>query len=53
MARSFEAALRKAGNVVEPIYYEGGGHETIFTVRSQYEDALQRITTFLRHRLLN
>ena len=53
MARSFEAALRKAGNVVEPIYYEGGGHETIFTVRSQYEDALQRITTSLRHRLPN
>ena len=53
MARAFEAALRNAGKTVEPIYYEGGGHETIFTLRSQYEDALQRITAFLQHRLLN
>jgi alpha-beta hydrolase superfamily lysophospholipase len=31
MARAFEAALRNAGKVVEAVYYEGGGHETIFT----------------------
>lgn len=48
MARAFEAALRNAGKGVEAVYYEGGGHETIFTVRTQYEDALQRMTTFLR-----
>jgi alpha-beta hydrolase superfamily lysophospholipase len=51
MARAFEAALRNAGKVVEAVYYEGGGHETIFTARTQYEDALERMTTFLRHRL--
>ena len=50
MARAFEAALRNAGKTVETTYYEGGGHETIFTARSQYEDALLRITTFLRSR---
>lgn len=53
MARAFEAALRYAGKTVEPVYYVGGGHETIFTARTQYEDALQRMTTFLRHRLLD
>jgi dipeptidyl aminopeptidase/acylaminoacyl peptidase len=51
MARAFEAALRNAGKAVEAVYYEDGGHETIFTSRTQYEDALQRMTTFLRHRL--
>lgn len=53
MARAFEAALRNAGKPVEAVYYEGGGHETIFTARAQYEDALQRMTTFLRHRMAN
>ena len=53
MARTFEAALRNAGKAVEAVYFEGGGHETIFTARTQYEDALQRMTTFLRHRLVD
>ena len=51
MARAFEAALRNAGKSVEVLYYEGGGHEGIFTVRSLHEEALQRLTTFLRRRL--
>lgn len=53
MARAFEAALRIAGKAVEAVYYEGGGHETFFTARTQYEDALQRMATFLRHRLVD
>jgi len=53
MARAFEAALRNAGKAVEAVYYEGGGHETIFTSRTQYEDALQRMAAFLRHRLVD
>lgn len=52
MARAFETALRNAGKVVETVYYEGGGHETIFTARTQYDDTLRRITTFLRERLV-
>ncbi len=53
MARAFEAALRNAGKAVEAVYYEGAGHETIFTARTQYEDAMQRMTTFLRHSLFD
>ena len=50
MARTFEAALRNAGKPVEAVYYDGSGHEAIFTSRSQYADAVQRIARFL-HRL--
>ena len=53
MARTFEAALRKAGKTVEAVYYQGGGHETFFTARTQYEDALERMTTFLRHHFVD
>jgi carboxymethylenebutenolidase len=47
MARAFEAALRNAGKPVEAVYYDGSGHEAIFTSRSQYADAVQRIAAFL------
>ena len=53
MARVFEAALRSAGKAVEAVYYDGAGHETIFRERTQYEDALQRVTTFLRNVLVD
>ena len=53
MARVFEAALGNAGKAVDAVYYEGAGHETLFTVRTQYEDALQRMTTFLRQHLVD
>jgi hypothetical protein len=32
---------------VGAVYYEGGGHETIFTTATQYADALQRMTANL------
>jgi len=51
MARRFEAALRAAGKQVEVKYYEGGGHNSLFTSPAEYADAVQRISTFL-HRVL-
>lgn len=53
LARDFEAALRREGKLVEAKYYEGGGHETIFTSSTQHDDEVQAIVAFLRRRLLN
>jgi len=53
LARDFEAALRREGKPVEAKYYEGGGHETIFTSSTQHDDEVQAIVAFLRRRLLN
>ncbi|HEX2062143.1 MAG TPA: hypothetical protein VHK90_15495, partial [Thermoanaerobaculia bacterium] len=49
-ARSFEAALRRAGKPVDVWYYDGG-HNAIFTNAVQYDDQVQRIAAFLRRRL--
>jgi dipeptidyl aminopeptidase/acylaminoacyl peptidase len=51
MARNFEAALRRAGKAVEAKYYEGGGHNGIFTSATQYDDEVQQMTAFLRQHL--
>ena len=51
MARRFESALRTGGKYVETKYYEGGGHNSMFSSSAQYEDAVQRISTFL-HRVM-
>lgn len=48
MARNFEAALRRAGKRVEATYYEGAGHNDIFTNATQCDDQLQRTSAFLR-----
>jgi dienelactone hydrolase len=53
MARDFEAALRTAGKRVESKYYEGGRHNGLFSVASQHQDAVQRISAFLRRALPN
>ena len=53
MARDFEAALRRAGKPVEAMYYEGGGHNGIFTSSAQYRDEVQRMVAFLRRHLRN
>jgi len=50
MARDFEAALRAAEKPVEAVYYEGGRHNDIFTISTQYRDEVQRMLAFLlRH----
>lgn len=48
MARRFEAALRKANKDVEVKYYEGSGHNALFTSPSQFDDTVNRISNFLR-----
>ncbi|MFN2399507.1 MAG: dienelactone hydrolase family protein [Gemmatimonadaceae bacterium] len=53
MARDFEVALRRAGKRVEAKYYEGGGHNGIFTSATQYDDEVQRMTAFLKRHLFN
>jgi carboxymethylenebutenolidase len=47
MARNFEAALRRAGKPVESMYYEGAGHNGIFTSATQRDDEVQRIVAFV------
>ena len=49
-ARSFEAALRKAGKTVEAVYYENAGHNGIFTDPKQFDDSVRRIARSLRSR---
>jgi carboxymethylenebutenolidase len=51
MAREFEAALRREGKPVEAIYYEGGGHDSVFDNRTQYDDELTKMVAFLRRYL--
>lgn len=50
MARAFEAALRREGKPVDAMYYDGGGHDSFFADRAQYDDELKKMATFLlRH----
>lgn len=51
MARNFEAALRGARKEVKAIYYEGSGHNAVFTSATQYDDEVQQMTEFLRQHL--
>jgi dipeptidyl aminopeptidase/acylaminoacyl peptidase len=50
-ARDFEAALRRAGRPVETMYYEGGGHNGIFTSAAQRRHEVRRTVAFLRRHL--
>jgi len=51
MARDFESALRAAGRPVEAVYYDGSGHNAIFTDAGQYRDEVQRMRAFLQRHL--
>lgn len=48
MARQFETALRTAHKSVDVTYYEGKGHNAIFSDSTQFEDTAQRIVSFVR-----
>ena len=50
-ARSFEAALKKAGRPVEAAFYPAGGHNSLFSNRAQHDDEVRHITRFLRQHL--
>lgn len=53
MARSFEAALRRAGRPVEARYYEGGGHNGFFSNPAQHRDEVERMLSFFRRHLVD
>lgn len=48
MARKFEVALRTENKIVEVKYYEGSGHNSIFSDLKQFDDTVQRISAFLQ-----
>lgn len=48
MARKFEEALRTENKKVEVKYYEGGGHNSIFSDPKQFDDTVKRISAFLQ-----
>lgn len=52
MARQFETAMRAAKKDVEVKYYEGSGHNAIFSNSAQFTDTVQQILQFLRKKLL-
>jgi alpha-beta hydrolase superfamily lysophospholipase len=47
-AREFEAALLQGKKVVESEYFEGAGHNALFTDGRQRERSIQRVADFLR-----
>jgi len=46
-ARRFEAALKRAGKIVEAKFYEGAGHNGIFSDPKQFDDEVRRIAAFV------
>ncbi len=51
MARAFEAALRRYGKSVDAMYYENGGHNSLFSDLAQRDDEVKRIVAFFRQHL--
>ena len=47
-ARQFEAAIRAARKPIDVMYYEGSGHNSIFSDSTQFNDTAQRIVRFVR-----
>ncbi|GAB2561025.1 alpha/beta hydrolase family protein [Spirosoma areae] len=52
MARQFEAALRTANKPVDVKYYDGSGHNGIFSDSAQVNDTVHRIAQFVRNRVV-
>jgi dienelactone hydrolase len=50
-ARAFESALRRANRRVEAEYYEGGGHNALFTSETQRQAEIDRMTKFFERYL--
>ena len=53
MARQFEARLRTAKRDIEVKYFEGSGHNAIFSNSAQFDESVKLIFTFLRKKLTN
>lgn len=48
MAHQFEAALKGANKDIEVKYYEGSGHNGLFTDPLRFDDTVERVSNFLR-----
>lgn len=53
MARQFETALRNAKKDVEVKYYEGSGHNGLFSNPAQFDETVKQVVTFLRKKFSN
>ena len=53
MARDFEEALRRIGKPVESQYYEGSGHNSLFTSPGQFDDEAKHMAVFFLRNLEN
>ena len=51
MARQFEEELRGERKDVEVKFYEGGGHNALFSNPAQFDDTVQQILKFLQKKL--
>ena len=49
MARQLEAAMRVAHKPIEVNYYEGSGHNGIFSDSTQFDDTVHRLVSFVRN----
>lgn len=53
MARQLETALRTAKKDVEVKYYEGNGHNALFSNSAQFDETVKLVLTFVRKKLTN
>jgi dipeptidyl aminopeptidase/acylaminoacyl peptidase len=51
MAKQFEDALKSAKKNVEAKYYEGGGHNALFSNADQFNDTVKQLLQFLKKKL--
>ena len=48
MVRKFEDALRRKNKKIEVNYYDGSGHNSLFSDPKQFDDTVKRIAAFLQ-----
>ena len=53
MARQFETALRTARKDIQVKYFEGSGHNALFSNSAQFDGTVKQIVTFLLKKLSN
>jgi alpha-beta hydrolase superfamily lysophospholipase len=53
MARQFETALRTARKDIQVKYFEGSGHNALFSNSAQFDGTVKQVVTFLLKKLSN
>jgi hypothetical protein len=53
MARQFETALRTARKDIQVKYFEGSGHNALFSNSAQFDETVKLVVTFLQKKLSN